>query len=215
MRHFGFMVRGLKEVEEECKALDIPFFLLRGNAQDTIPQFVQDNKVGLVVTDYCPIRVTREWREGAAAKMKPVPLVEVDAHNIVPVWEASPKQEVGARTLRPKITAQLPKYLTDFPPVVRNKAAWSCKPPAAIDWSQVLASLKCDTSIPEVTWATPGTKGGLANLDAFLNSRLGKFGSKRNDPNEEALLDMSPWLHFGQVAAARCVLEAKVLSPKF
>jgi len=52
------------QVEEECEALGIPFYLLRGNAQETIPEFVQQHQVGCVVTDYSPIRITREWRDG-------------------------------------------------------------------------------------------------------------------------------------------------------
>lgn len=35
---------------------------------------------------------------------------QVDAHNVVPVWEASPKQEVGARTLRKRIHDRFPEY---------------------------------------------------------------------------------------------------------
>jgi len=215
VRHFGFMIRGLKEVEEECEALGIPFYLLRGNAQETIPEFVQQHQVGCVVTDYSPIRITREWRDGVAEKLNPLPVLEVDAHNVVPVWEASPKQEVGARTLRPKITKQLPIYCTDFPPVLQQKLKWPGAPPPKVNWEQVLASLKCDVSIPEVTWAVPGAKGGMANLGSFLTSRIGKFNTKRNDPNEEACSDMSPWLHFGQISAQRCVLESKVYSKKY
>ena len=37
--------------------------------QDTIPGFVTEHKVGLVVTDYSPIRVTRTWRDGVAEKV--------------------------------------------------------------------------------------------------------------------------------------------------
>ena len=70
-------------------------------------------------------------------------------------------------------------------------------------------SLGLDESVPEVTWAAPGTKSGIDNLDRFLLERLKLFGSKRNDPNVEACSDMSPWLKFGQVSAARCALEAK------
>ena len=214
LRHFGFMLRGLKEVEAECSALNIPFYLLRGQAQDTLPKFVEDHKVGLVVTDYSPIRITRQWREGVGACIQPVPLHEVDAHNIVPVWEASPKQEVGARTLRPKITKLLPVYLTDFPAVEKHETTWPAAPPKAVDWDGVLASLKCDSSIPEVTWASPGYKGGMQNLEKFLTTRMGKFASKRNDPNDDACSDMSPWLHFGQVSAARCALEARPYGKK-
>ena len=215
VRQFGFMVRGLKEVEEECAALGIPFYLLRGNAQDTVPEFAQAHQAGLVVTDYCPIRITREWREGVADKLKPLPVLDVDAHNVVPVWEASPKQEVGARTLRPKITKLLPTYLTDFPLVVPQTLKWPGAPPPKVDWEHVLKSLKCDPSVPEVTWATPGSAAGMANLEMFLTTRLGKFDNKRNDPNEDACSDMSPWLHFGQVSAQRCALEAKAYSKKY
>lgn len=45
---------------------------------------------------------------------------QVDAHNIVPCWEASPKLEYGARTIRKKIHDQLGSYLTEFPPVVKH-----------------------------------------------------------------------------------------------
>eukprot|EP00802_Teleaulax_amphioxeia_P006105 Tamp_06109.p1 GENE.Tamp_06109~~Tamp_06109.p1 ORF type:complete len:438 (-),score=130.26 Tamp_06109:37-1350(-) len=215
VRHFGFMLRGLKEVEEECVALGIPFFLLRGNAQDTIPGFVEEHKVGMVVTDYCPIRITRTWRDGVADKVKPVPVIEVDAHNIVPVWEASPKLEVGARTIRSKITKQLPTYLTPFPPVQPQKVAWTGAVSDKVDWEAALTSLKLDAAVPEVTWATPGAKAGMSNLETFLATRVGKFATKRNDPNEDACSDMSPWLHFGQVSAQRCVLEAQVYSKKY
>ena len=41
-----------------------------------------------------------------------IPMHQVDAHNVVPVWEASNKKETGARTIRPKIHKKLPEYLT-------------------------------------------------------------------------------------------------------
>ena len=40
-----------------------------------------------------------------------VPFHEVDAHNVVPCWEASDKREYGARTIRPKIHKHLPEFL--------------------------------------------------------------------------------------------------------
>ena len=45
---------------------------------------------------------------------------QVDAHNVVPCWEASPKLEYGARTIRNKINSQLTTYLTEFPPVIMH-----------------------------------------------------------------------------------------------
>ena len=41
MRMYGFMLKGLVEVEKELQALGIPFRLLLGNAQETLPEFVK------------------------------------------------------------------------------------------------------------------------------------------------------------------------------
>lgn len=46
--------------------------------------------------------------------------LQVDAHNAVPCWVASPKLEYAARTIRGKITKLLPEFLTDFPPIERH-----------------------------------------------------------------------------------------------
>lgn len=48
-------------------------------------------------------------------------LLQVDAHNIVPCWITSDKQEYSARTIRKKIHDKLPKFLTKFPPVAKHR----------------------------------------------------------------------------------------------
>jgi deoxyribodipyrimidine photo-lyase len=48
---------------------------------------------------YC--RYHREWVEAVKGGLASnISLHQVDAHNIVPLWEASDKQEYGARTIR-------------------------------------------------------------------------------------------------------------------
>lgn len=47
-------------------------------------------------------------------------ILQVDAHNVVPCWVASDKQEYAARTIRGKITRNLPTYLVDFPEMVEH-----------------------------------------------------------------------------------------------
>ncbi len=51
------------------------------------------------------------WPVAQVAEKLSVPFHEVDAHNVVPCWEASDKREYGARTIRPKIHRQLPEFL--------------------------------------------------------------------------------------------------------
>ena len=59
--------------------------------------------------------------------------------------------------------------------------------------------MRVDNSVKEVSWAVPGTNAGLAKLEEFCNKRLKQFAAKRNDPTVDALSDMSPWLHFGEL----------------
>lgn len=67
-----------------------------------------------------------------------------------------------------------------------------------VDWDAADAFLEVDRTIGEVDWVTPGTSHGLQELAAFCQKRLKIFGEKRNDPNVNALSNLSPWLHFGE-----------------
>ena len=49
--------------------------------------------------------------------------------------------------------------------------------------------------------------------DGSLADRL-NLRDKRNDPTEKALSNCSPWLHYGQIAAQRCALDAKRIKPR-
>ena len=66
-----------------------------------------------------------------------------------------------------------------------------------MDWKEVEAFFKVDPNVPEVQWAKPGTENGLKMLESFVKSRLRHFGSDRNDPNKNALSNLSPWFHTG------------------
>ena len=117
IRQFGFMLSGLQEVESDLKTLGIPFQVLLGNPVEEIPAFVNRHDVCEVITDFSPLRTGRAWKAGVGGALSSVPFYEVDAHNVVPVWVASDKQEVGARTIRKKINDKLPVWLTDIPPL--------------------------------------------------------------------------------------------------
>ncbi|MCL4162164.1 UNVERIFIED_CONTAM: hypothetical protein GTU68_016245, partial [Idotea baltica] len=133
--------------------------------------------------------------------------IQVDAHNIVPIWTTSEKVEYAARTIRPKIQRNLPEFLTEFPPLIKHPHSHSEKS-KPIDWKKLESSLEVDRTVLPVVWATPGTKAGLKELEQFCVQRLKIFGSQRNDPNKKALSNLSPWLHFGHISAQRCILEA-------
>merc|ERR1719187_967946 len=116
------MLEGLKEVEKELVQLGIGFHLMPGEPPKCLtPSFLSSLQVGLFVADFSPLREHRAWLAALEKNLsKTVPIQQVDAHNVVPVWVTSDKQEYAARTIRPKITNKLPDYLTAFPPVVSH-----------------------------------------------------------------------------------------------
>uniref|UniRef100_A0A1A8IWW1 Deoxyribodipyrimidine photo-lyase n=2 Tax=Nothobranchius kuhntae TaxID=321403 RepID=A0A1A8IWW1_NOTKU len=209
LRHYSFLLKGLEEVAKECKQLNIQFHLLHGAAGDLLPAFVSDRDFGAVVTDFSPLREHLQLLKDVQKKLKKdVPLMQVDAHNVVPCWEASPKLEYAARTIRGKITSRLPEFLTDFPAVEKHPhtAVRTAKP---VDWDEALASLDVDRSVEEPQWAKPGTAAGMAMLESFIDVRLKLFNTHRNDPNSAALSQLSPWIRFGHLSAQRVALQVR------
>eukprot|EP00878_Enallax_costatus_P010570 GHUV01011038.1.p1 GENE.GHUV01011038.1~~GHUV01011038.1.p1 ORF type:complete len:423 (+),score=110.07 GHUV01011038.1:141-1409(+) len=180
-----------------------------------MPQLVEQAHAGLLVTDYSPLRLGRQWRNQVADRIQ-VPFAEVDAHNIVPVWRASDKREYGARTIRHKIHKQLPEFLREYPDMPRP-VPWPESAPQspAVDWEALLSEVRSrGPHVPEVSWCAPGEDAAAAALmgenGGFLTAkRLSLYKEKRNDPAEpQGISNMSPYLHYGQIAPQRCALEA-------
>jgi len=204
VRQYGFMLRGLKETQARLAKKGIPFFLLTGNPGEAIPRFLKKHRVGLLVTDFDPLRIKREWKDAVGKEIQ-IPFHEVDAHNIVPVWIASPKQEFGAYTLRPKLHRLLPEYLDEFPKPARQTVPWptAAKP----DWDRAEKTVRADRSVPEVDWLVPGSDAGRKTLKAFIRDKLSSYPQNRNDPNQDGQSNLSPYLHFGQIAPQRAALD--------
>jgi deoxyribodipyrimidine photo-lyase len=133
IRHYGFMLKGLQEVEHNLQKLEIPFILLPGNPPETLARYLKKIKGAFLVTDFDPLRIKRFWQNDVAASMEGSFYV-VDGHNIVPCWHASPKQEYGAYTLRPKLKKLLPGFLCDFPAIVSHSVGSKKISAAPVDW---------------------------------------------------------------------------------
>jgi deoxyribodipyrimidine photo-lyase len=203
LRHYDFMLKALQEVEQALHSLNIPLCLVQGEPETELPRFALEVKAGVVVTDYSPLKITKRWKVSVAGEL-PVPLYEVDAHNIVPCWIASDKQEFAARTFRPKINSLLGEFLTDFPELKPLAERTEISP---VNWEHVFHALKADPRVPSVDWLKPGENAAAYCLETFLLSRLASYTKLRNDPNAGAVSTLSPYLHFGQISAQFIALQ--------
>ena len=206
-RQYAFMLEGLKSVESDLEKKGIPFFFLSGEPASALPRFLHGSRAGLLVTDFSPLAISRGWKQKVAGHLS-VPFHEVDAHNVVPCWEASEKLEFGAYTIRPKITRLLPQYLEEFPALRRHPVAWG-SPVGRTAWDAGAALRKVDRSVGPVEGIEAGEKAAAKTLKRFLVNRLGSYDQARNDPTLEGQSDLSPYIHFGQISAQRVALEVR------
>ncbi len=206
-RQYAFMLEGLAQVARELESYGIPFFLVKGDPGEEIPRWVEAQGVGALVSDFDPMRLKRQWREQAALRLS-IPLIEVDAHNIVPCWLASPKQEWAAYSFRPRITRALEEFLTPMPALLKHPFPSKEKTPA-LDAPRLLDSLGIDRTVPPVAWLSPGEKAGRECLQRFLSEKLPHYDRDRNDPTRDGQSNLSPYLHFGQIAPQRVALEVR------
>ncbi len=204
-RQYSFMLDGLREVEGRLRRKGIAFAVLYGDPVREIPRFAKKHRARAVVTDFDPIRIKREWTREAAAALQ-VKVYEVDAHNIVPCWVASGKQEFGAYTLRPKIKRLLPEFLDDFPGLKKHPVPWR-EDAGPVDWERAGRQLNVDKSVPTLTWVKSGEGAANRALRRFVATKLKSYERDRNNPTLDATSNLSPYIHFGQLSAQRVALE--------
>ncbi len=205
-RQYDFLLKGLQEVEHSLKKKHIPFYLLSGEPQKRIAAFLRNIEASIMVSDFNPLRINRIWKK-ELLKQTDITYHSVDTHNIVPCWLASEKEEFAAYTIRPKINRLLEKYLEPFPNLeVMPKENYS---QPNNNWEKIKQSLQIDYSVLPVPYFIPGEKAGREALTNFLNNRLAGYASKRNNPTLNAVSELSPYFHFGQLAPQRAALEAQ------
>ena len=141
-------------------------------ASTVCQKVIEGINASVVVCDFSPIRQFRTWLEIDAAPLfeaAGVPLYQVDAHNIVPVWAAADKRQVGARTLRPRIHKVVKDYMQDFPELEKNTMKVALPDFQRQDYESFM---QMDESVPPVKWAKPGTVAGMKQLGFFFEISL-------------------------------------------
>ncbi len=206
IRQYGFMIKGLQEVEKGLWGKNIPFFMFNGSPEVEIPRFINRYEIGTIVTDFSPLRINRKWKEDVIKNID-IPFYEVDAHNIVPCWTASSKQKYAAYTIRPKLRRLLPDFFKPFLHLKKHPHNWEVKFISS-DWARCLKTLDIDHTVQEVGWIESGEKAAFRAMKKFIRNRLSLYDKQRNDPVTDGQSGLSPYIHFGQISAQRIALEA-------
>ena len=198
-RHYYFMLEGLQDVEISLNKRGIRMVLVPVSPEKGVVKLSQD--ACLVVVDAGYLKIQKKWRTEAAKRLDCL-LLQVETDVLVPVEEASVKEEYSAATLRPKIHTKLYQYL--FPlkkkPVHFPSLHLPFDSLDISDISKILHLLKIDRGVPKVESFHGGASHALKHLDNFLKIKLGHYDKFRNDPTQDYLSLMSPYLRFGQIS---------------
>ena len=207
LRHYTFLLEGLRETEQALLERNIRLVVRRGSPPAVALELGRE--ASLLVCDCGYLRHQRQWRQ-AVAQRAACRVVQVESDLIVPVETASAKAEIGARTLRPRIRRQLTDYLKELPAVVVKRPAAGFKPDGmALDEPEaVLRSLCIDRSVSPVSGMfRGGTSEAKRRFAVFINSRLARYRENHNQPQTDDVSSISPYLHFGQVSPLYLALE--------
>lgn len=199
-RNFAFMIEGLQLIATTLDKLHIPFYLLHGNPEQEIPIWLKQMNAGLLIIDMSPLKIGRQWRD-TIAKQVHIPVIEIDAHNIIPVWITSQKKEYGAYTIRPKIHTLISEYLDPIPQVKKQTIPWNLSVPTIV-WNDLIQKHNQNNSL---TWITSGEQAARDALKHFIEAKIHTYNEQRNNPTTMGQSNLSPYLHFGQLSAHRIV----------
>ena len=205
LRQYEFLFRGLEQTAQSLNKLNIDFHLIKGDPKNSVLEFIDNNNVGTLITDFSPLNVYQN-RIKKVSKLISIPFFQVDAHNIIPVWLSSDKQEWGAYTFRPKLLKLLPEYLIEFPKVIKHPFKTSNLTPNII-LNNILSELEIDRKVKSVESIFPGEKMALKLLGQFMNNSIDDYTRYSNNPNYDALTNLSPYLHYGHISPQRVALE--------
>jgi deoxyribodipyrimidine photo-lyase len=201
-RHLMFKCDSLLELDEDLTKLGISLSVVidesSSHSSARLIDFFEDCDAGAVITDFSPLKISQKWVKDINQKII-IPFFQVDAHNIVPCWVTSEKQEFGARTIRPKLHRLIPQFLEEFPNLTKQ---------SLITVPKKYGVKKITNSIPKTNGLmVSGERAAKQRLKKFFDNHVDVYDIERNDPNSNAQSGMSPYLHYGQIAAQRIILE--------
>ncbi|MBA4149908.1 MAG: deoxyribodipyrimidine photo-lyase [Verrucomicrobia bacterium] len=209
VRHYRFMLEGLRETQQTLEQRGIKFMLQRGHPAKVPLQLSKD--AALVVCDRGYLRHQKIWR-AALANQADCHVVQVEADVVVPVEEVTDKAEFAARTIRPKIHRLLKNYLINLSPVRLKRTSLDLHG-TSVDLGNIdtlLGTMKLDRTVPAVSCFFPGgTFQARKKLRQFLQRDFGPYAKTRNQPQTNHVSHISMHLHFGQISPLQIALAAR------
>lgn len=204
-RHYQFLVEGLKDTQKSLQEKNIQMVVQNISPEKGALEISKE--AALTITDQGYLSIQRQWHQELANNIE-VPLIQIESNVVVPLETASPKEEYSAGTLRRKIHKVLEFFMVPLKErkVYKNSMDFDFDSMDISNPGVTLQKLKVDKSVPASIF-TGGTSTGIKIFESFLKNKLNHFADLRNNPTENFLSNMSPYLHFGHISPLYLALE--------
>jgi len=209
VRHYTFMLEGLRETRQALQRRGIKMVVHRGLPSQVALNLGQ--AASLIVCDRGYLRHQRAWREEVAASAGRR-VLQVEADVVVPVETASDKAEYAARTIRPKIHRYLDRFLVSrrTTPLENHSLELDVDGVDLGDTGALLSELDLDRTVAAVSALYPGgTTVARRRLNRFIDRHLPAYDEHRNQPETDDVSHMAMYLHFGQISPVTVALAIR------
>ncbi|RHY95186.1 hypothetical protein DYB37_001101, partial [Aphanomyces astaci] len=224
-RHMAFLLESLVDVHTSLQARHVRLDVAHSPSPLDIA-VAASRGASLVVVDHSYLRNPTKLCQSFAAQATTTAVLQVEGDVVVPVELVSDKQEHAARTIRPKITKLLDRFLVPLPRAdsvlvpSSSLADHVTTTPSACTWldmstlsvDDLLAATSADASVPRVRTFLGGETHAQATLRSFLTSKLAKYGTARNEPSGDGSSNLSPYLHYGNISPVDIALQTKAVA---
>jgi deoxyribodipyrimidine photo-lyase len=208
LRHYHFMVQGLRDVAEDAAERGVGF-VLRRHPDNSLEAFLEEVEAALLIGDENPCREPERWRRVLAKRLR-LPYWTVDADVVVPSRVFN-RSFVLLHHFRPHLKAELPSYLV-APKKIEPLYPWKPRkaPPSYPPEQDITERFtKLDRTIGPVDSFTGGTHAALKRLGEFVNFELVNYEETRNHPELKGTSRLSPYLHFGNIGPLTIALAVE------
>ena len=214
-----FLLEGVAETAASLRWLHVGYFFYlragRSSPNDILYRLAAD--AVCVITDDYPVFIASDHNRSVPEKIGAA-YIAVDSSCVVPM-NVHQKQAYAAFSIRPRINAELPKYLNSVD-VVRVGRRWSDDLlPAGLkelrtevtreNIPKLVASCEINHSIQPSISFLGGSAAAQKHLAVFLDNRLSRYARDKNQPSKHATSDLSPYLHFGHISSLEVAMKTR------
>jgi len=208
LRHYAFLNQGFADIEEDLVERNVSF-VVRRPPDNSLEAFLKETGAAMLIGDENPCREPERWRKVLANRLT-LPFWTVDADVVVPS-ALFPKHQYMLHIMRPKLYAELPKYLVASKRIKaknewarpRGFESFAVKDDVTAGWKNF------DRSVKPVDCFTGGTHAALKRLKHFVAHGLADYATQRNHPEVDGTSQMSPYLHFGHISPVTIALAVE------